>query len=450
MYDASKKFNVFYKKHVILPANDQNELRKKKNLNLDRLEKGLEDYNEENETSYKIAEKRVQGSMAMATVVQNDENEYDIDVAIVFEKDKLQGKSAKQARQIVADALKKKTSQFKNEPEVKNSCVRLTYTDGYHIDFAVFVRSKDPNDENVYIYEHAGKDWSIRDIRGVENWFQEQDKDNKLRKLVRLSKMYCRQKGNWKHTPSGIIQSVIVNEAFSDETELDAMFYETMLKVCERIKLDNTVEIPVDGGRDLTPKEQDKNRVTTWKNQLKASLKKLDILFDDDCSEQQAFEAWGEFFDHDYWGSLSDEPVCESAMMHKCFHSGFTDNEQFIEELYPVDEIVDVNIECTVTGNGFRPHLLEHFLEKFGKCVPINYKVNCKVLNDKKDYDQVLWKVRNVGEIAERKNDVRGQIKDNLGIQIQESTAFKGDHYIECYLIKNNVCVGIGYVSVKI
>ena len=41
----------------------------------------------EKNKSYKICEERVQGSMAMHTIVQNDKNDYDIDVAIVFEKD---------------------------------------------------------------------------------------------------------------------------------------------------------------------------------------------------------------------------------------------------------------------------------------------------------------------------------------------------------------------------
>ena len=35
----------------------------------------------------KIVEKIEQGSVAMATVIQNDSNDYDIDVAIVFDEE---------------------------------------------------------------------------------------------------------------------------------------------------------------------------------------------------------------------------------------------------------------------------------------------------------------------------------------------------------------------------
>lgn len=55
----------------------------------------------------------------MHTIVQNDENDYDIDVAIVFEKSNLNGLGAMATRNMVADALKRKTKQFNAEPEIK-------------------------------------------------------------------------------------------------------------------------------------------------------------------------------------------------------------------------------------------------------------------------------------------------------------------------------------------
>lgn len=70
---------------MVLQSDKQQKLREKKDVNIKRLKDGLALYNQENDTSYAIAETRVQGSMAMATVVQNDENDCDIDVAIVFD-----------------------------------------------------------------------------------------------------------------------------------------------------------------------------------------------------------------------------------------------------------------------------------------------------------------------------------------------------------------------------
>ena len=137
MCDLSKSFLDFYKNHVVLPADKQNELRKKRDLNLERLKAGLKEYNEEHETDYKISETRTQGSMAMHTVVQNDSNDYDIDVAIVFEKDNLAGKGAQAIKNVIVDALKRKCTGFTTEPEAKTNCVRIVYANGYHVDFAI-------------------------------------------------------------------------------------------------------------------------------------------------------------------------------------------------------------------------------------------------------------------------------------------------------------------------
>ncbi|ARW18663.1 hypothetical protein S100892_00057 (plasmid) [Pediococcus pentosaceus] len=85
MYDCSRNFNEFYHTKVILPEKSQNELREKRKTNIKRLKSGLSEYNSENNTGFRISEERIQGSMAMHTVVQNDENDYDIDVGIVIE-----------------------------------------------------------------------------------------------------------------------------------------------------------------------------------------------------------------------------------------------------------------------------------------------------------------------------------------------------------------------------
>lgn len=55
----------------------------------------------------------------------------------------------------------------------------------------------------------------------------------------------------------------------------------------------------------------------------------------------------------------------------------------------------------------------------------------------------------NVGPEAKKRNDIRGQIQDR-GKEITENSKFYGEHYIECYLIKNDECVAVGHVDVPI
>ena len=55
LYDLSSKFNEFYRNCVVLPSKVQNDLREKKKLNINRLKEGLEEYNSEHGTDYKIS-----------------------------------------------------------------------------------------------------------------------------------------------------------------------------------------------------------------------------------------------------------------------------------------------------------------------------------------------------------------------------------------------------------
>ena len=174
---------------------------------------GLKEYNEENSTSYSVVEVCVQGSVAMSTIVQNENSDYDIDIAVVFNKDDLGDKGAQATRNMVANALRRKTKQFNAEPEVKTSCVRVKYADGYHIDFAVYRRHYDTSND-CWIYEHAGSDWSERQLKSLTEWFKTKNdaSDGKLRKVVRLSKMFYKSRDTWKNMPSGLLQTVLCDE----------------------------------------------------------------------------------------------------------------------------------------------------------------------------------------------------------------------------------------------
>lgn len=454
MYDCSKEFNKFYRSEVVLSATDQNELRKKRKLNIKRLKDGLSEYNAENETDYKIAEDRIQGSMAMHTIVQNDKNDYDIDVGIVFEKSNLANLGPLSTRNKVANALRRKTQLFAEEPDVKTSCVRLKYTStGYHVDFAIFKRYKENLDEDDYIYEHAGSEWSIRHLKALEEWFNGEIKNigDCLRKIIRLSKMFCKSRDSWKNMPSGLIQTVLCAETITDDySRIDEIFYYTMQAIVKRI--DNNVEVPapVDDGRALVTRDIDKKRMNNWKNRLESKLKELDVLFDPTCTTNKAIKAWSAFFNHSFWTELEGRNINTTF----CKSQGFNDTEEFIEDIYPIYEQYDVSIDCKVSANGFSPMSIFKYLEQydshFKKFIPHNFTVRCK-LGDTNcpSYDKVLWKVRNVGTEAEKRNDIRGQILAR-GKEITEHTKFNGHHYIECYLIKHGTCIAIGHIDVPI
>lgn len=452
MYDLSSKFNTFYTSYVVLSQDEQNNLHNKKDLNIQRLKDGLKEYNIENNTSYTIAETCVQGSMAMSTVVQNEDGDYDIDVAVVFDKSVLGDKGAQATRNLVANALKRKTKQFNAEPEVKTSCVRIKYEDGYHIDFAVYRRHYDSENE-CWIYEHAGSDWSVRELKGLTEWFKSQnnDSDGKLRKVIRLSKMFCKSRKSWKNMPSGLLQTVLCDEKLQQSYErIDELFYYTMQEIVNRLETSTSVEAPVDDGRDLTPRDIDCKRMTNWKNRLKSKLEDLEVLFSDECTKDDAIQAWYGFFNHDYWGGqVTVEKSYAVASVSKSVFS-FFDGEQYIEEMYPMQLVYKCDVSCKVSGDGWRLKPIGEFLSIWRHYLPHNFEIRCEMeyTNCPWPY-KILWKVKNVGPEAERKNIIRGEIKER-GRTIVEHTSFFGNHYIECYIVKDGLCVARKRIEIPI
>lgn len=454
MYDLSSKFASFYNDSVVLSQAKQTNLHSKKDLNIQRLKDGLKEYNEENNTSYSIAETCVQGSVAMSTVVQNEDGDYDIDVAVVFDKSTLGDKGAQATRNMVANALQRKTKQFNAEPEVKTSCVRIKYSDGYHIDFAIYRRHYDTENKR-WIYEHAGTTWTERELKDLTKWFIEQNKasNGKLRKVVRLSKMFCKSRDTWKNMPSGLLQTVLCDEKLQDSYDrIDELFYYTMKEIVVRLETDVSVAAPVDNGRDLTPRQIDTQKMTNWKNRLKSKLEDLDVLFKDDCTKEDALQAWYGFFNHDFWNEQLSESSNYSQFSTLIIKSvrSFSDTEQFIEDLYPVNLSYSCKISCYVSGDGWRPKLLSEFLSLLRRYLPHNFEIRCvmEYTNCPPPY-KIFWKVKNVGPEAERRNQLRGQIVEKGKILVEHSRFF-GNHYIECYIIKNGVCVAKSRIDIPI
>lgn len=175
---------------------------------------------------------------------------------------------------------------------------------------------------------------------------------------------------------------------------------------------------------------------------------------DPNCTEKEAIEAWHGFFNHDYWEekkrSLTDSYSASSLVEE---NKAFDDTEEFVEDKFGVD--LSKGYYCRVSCKIKHPALpkvikpLHEWLKKFLK-LPHNLKVCCEMeeTNCPEPYT-IYWKVRNVGSEAVRLNNIRGEI-ENRGPYIEETTKFQGNHYIECYIVKENICVAKTKISVPI
>lgn len=183
---------------------------------------------------------------------------------------------------------------------------------------------------------------------------------------------------------------------------------------------------------------------------VKHSFHKAAISAYNKCEEALSKEngdkcqkCWRELYGRDF-------PAVEKIQESFPASVGSRNTEEFIEDRYPLDIRYSLKIDCKVKQSGFREMLLRKVLSlgyplKHGKS--LDFFINS---TDLENPDQIVWKVRNCGEIAEKKDDIRGQLIFTSDRTHHENTRFDGPHYVECYLIKNGVVVARDHIDVPI
>jgi hypothetical protein len=164
-------------------------------------------------------------------------------------------------------------------------------------------------------------------------------------------------------------------------------------------------------------------------------------------TEKTKIKLWREVFGRSFPAEVATTAKMESMATD---FSRYT-TEQFIEDQYPVDIRYDLQIDSDVSENGQNSGTLRRLAEIFSwlpKGRSLRFHVeHCNV----PEPYQLMWKVRNVGAEAERRKMIRGQISADGGRHQQyESTSFHGEHFVEAYVIKDDVCVARDLIDVRI
>lgn len=448
MKKINDKMNSFYMDEVILPNDKVSELREKKRLNIDRLKNGIKKYNEENDTDYEIYETLEQGSIAMSTAIDPEYDDFDIDVAIIFEKDKIPT-ATNDIKDLVIKIFKPYEHFFKYKPKKKTNCIRIEYQDNYHIDFAVYRVLND-------YYEHCGLNWTERNPRDINNWFYEQNNsyNNRLRIITRLIKFFSKTRKEWDIC-GGLIITILVNDALKDlsiDIDIDDLLLDIIKSISNRISYNNSVKNPTNN-QELILDEKDRNRLKNLKEKLDEHIANIEKAYsNDDIKEIK--KQWNNFFKTDYFTSISEQK-------NRC-----EDNEMFIENFYSVKDLVstEIEIKCQryISKDNFKKstHVNCYSNEKFNltknKDEQLCFSINTIVSEPYK----LFWKIKNNGNYAIQNNNLRGEIhygnnKESLAddpnsFKRYERISFKGNHYVEAYLIKNDKCIAKSRFNVTI
>nr|CAA6829036.1 MAG: Unknown protein [uncultured Thiotrichaceae bacterium] len=308
MYNLNKEIIEFHNTGVSLGFTQRDEMRGRRNANRNRLNKGLKDNDDP-----AILRHVAQGSYAMHTMVQDENNDYDIDDGAVFDKEDLKGAqgaylSSLAARQMVRDAVD--DNSFKTDPEIKTNCVRVHYDAGYHVDIPVYRELEDGS------LELASSIWKGSSPTEVTKWYNdsviEQSPDSvngrQMRRNTKLLKFFSKSRPSWKKkNPSGLAISVLLNERYSDDSERDdKSLYNTMVAIRDRLNLSLQIWHPVRTIEELTSGYADP-KTTFFRDKLDKAINDLDILFEPECTRLDALKAWNKVFNHQFFKDLIEK-----------------------------------------------------------------------------------------------------------------------------------------------
>ena len=432
MFDLHQEMNDFHKEHVCLSYDDKRKLAGYRDTNLQRLKSGLDKLGEENEVEYAHPIRTCnQGSYAMHTIIQHPENDYDIDVALIFRKDDLPS-TALDSRKRIEAAMLKGGGNFNRLPEARANCVTVWYTEGYHIDLAIYREYED--EDSIITIEHAGPAWTARDPMEITNWFNQEVRDRspsgemgadveagQMRRVVRLLKAFAKSREPDK-LPSGLIISALVSECYSsDSSRDDVSLYQTMVAIHSRLMSCTTVLNPVNSSQELTDKSEYENQVRRLRDALGDAIKQLDVLFNtDDYSE--AMQAWKDVFQHSFW---SDTDRSIKAAMRE-----YSMRARKLESLR-----LDVGVAKEKGGAIVRSH-------ESGGSIVKGWHLHFSIAETSapRPYS-IRWTVKNYGPEAEEADDLGPRIdSDDPNAHVQwEHTGYAGHHTMTCELHRNGV-----------
>lgn len=321
MFDTSIEILRFYTKKVALPTPEQTEMRDRRDTNRQRLKLGLEA-----DKQPKPYGMHSQGSYAMRTMIQDADNDYDIDDGAYFYKEDLVGPqggemSALAVRQMVCEAMQ--DDRFKTAPEVLKNCVRVYYNAGFHVDVPSYrrIEVKDPWSGAVTErFELASSDWKISDPREVTKWFKRQNKalspdfsdsDGQYLRVVKLLKMFARSRSSWKgQIATGFMITKLAADHFYPHASRDDISLRNVMKNIE-------ARVQRDIAHPTLPDEKiggdDDPRLKFFKAKLKENLEHLLVLDDQECTHEDAMNAWDRVFSTDWFSEQPDPDGGESA-----------------------------------------------------------------------------------------------------------------------------------------
>jgi len=180
--------------------------------------------------------------------------------------------------------------------------------------------------------------------------------------------------------------------------------------------------------------------------------------FEEKDNLEKAVEEWRKIFGDDFPATLDKSldvaeimtnKVTKLERLYPSVREEFLNTSRGIE--FAINPTYQLKIDAHVTQAGFRPEWLSTFLQNNFPLMKKKKLTFSIIKNNIPAPYSIMWKVRNFGEEAKNADDLRGEITNDKGFSTkEENTKYYGEHYVECYIIKNNLCVAMDKILVPI
>ncbi|PKF48836.1 SMODS domain-containing nucleotidyltransferase [Enterovibrio nigricans] len=390
-----------------------------------------------------------QGSYGHRTIIKPVKNK-EFDADIVFFMDENDNWEPKDYITKLHQAFKG-SSIYKDMVHYNTRCVYLDYSGDFHIDVVpCIVRVTETvfgNHTQYFIANRHTNEFELTDPEAYKKWVADKNSvvgNNNLIKCIRLIK-YLRDIKTTFSCKSILLTTLICNmvhdyESNSDEfkdiattlktifTRLDdyLSFYDSMPEIVNPVRTEETFT------RHWT-EEKYKN----FKTKIGDYRAWIEDAFDE-TDRTESIKKWRRVFGDNFHSvtkrsataATYDEILDEASQPNfpippHCAHHRWEE----------VENVGSVNLEVEYRNkNSVNPFARAVQQIVFGK----NYSLKFTVTDDIHPGSDVYWQITNTGEEANRLGQLRGGFEIGGKIK-EETTSYKGNHFVEAFIVKDEV-----------
>lgn len=338
------------------------------------------------------------------------------------------------------DAIKARYPR--TDVRVDRLVVTVTYTN-FHVEVQPVFEEFDANGKSYFKYPdtYNGGSWKItkprQEIAAMKEFVDQKNKN--LRKLCKMARAWKNKHGIGM---GGLLIDTLAYNFLKSTDYYDDKsytYYDWLSRDFFKYLMDQPNQDhyqALGSGQDVKVKKRFQKQA---KKAYEACLAAIEAEGND-----AAYSKWKKVYGRPF-------PAKPTVATENTGTKSWSDTEEFIEDQHPIDVRYDVDLDCDVSQDGFMVRSLRHLLSINA---PLLANKQLKFKATPKDIEGsyfIKWKVLNRGAEAERRNCIRGQITlDDGKFQLRERTDFRGDHIVECYVIKNNVVVARNRIEVPI